>query len=234
MPREQEVRKQKRLQLLVGKLARLYGEPAPLPVTDPFEVVLFENAAYLVDDARRREVFRELRRKVGVSPGRILAAPLEALAAAIGSGGMRPLDRARKLQEAAEIAREAGLDRLRAESRAPKAGTRKLLKRFPGIGEPGADKILLFSRGAPSLAPDSNALRVLLRLGYGTDDRNYGKSYRSATEAASPELPADFDFLIRAHQLLRQHGQELCKAAHPRCEACPLRAECAWYASTHP
>ena len=38
-----------------------------------------------------------------------------------------------------------------------------ILKRFPGIGDPGADKILLCSRGAATLAPESNALRVLLR-----------------------------------------------------------------------
>ena len=34
-------------------------------------------------------------------------------------------------------------------------------------GEPGAEKVLLFSGSAPVLALDSNALRVLLRLGFG-------------------------------------------------------------------
>src|SRR2546426_12509444 len=49
-------------------------------------------------------------------------------------------------------------------SRSP-AEARKILKRFPGIGDPGADKILLFCRGGQGLGPDSNALRVLVRLG---------------------------------------------------------------------
>ena len=34
----------------------------------------------------------------------------------------------------------------------------------------------------------------------------------------------------RAHVLFRRHGQEICKRSAPRCELCPLRGDCAWYA----
>ena len=47
---------------------------------------------------------------------------------------------------------------------------RRALKRFPGIADPGADKLLLFAGVTPYLALDSNGLRVLLRLGYGEED----------------------------------------------------------------
>jgi endonuclease III len=79
------------------------------------------------------------------------------------------------------------------------------------------------------LALDSNGLRVLLRLGFGREDKNYTKSYRSAQEAAAGDLPPDVGVLIEAHQLLRRHGKELCKANHPRCEICPVRAKCAYF-----
>jgi endonuclease-3 len=81
----------------------------------------------------------------------------------------------------------------------------------------------------PALALDSNGLRVLLRLGFGKEEKSYAKSYRSAREAAQAQLESDFDVLIEAHQLLRRHGQELCKRNEPRCDACPLRKECAYY-----
>ena len=47
----------------------------------------------------------------------------------------------------------------------PAAKARKALTAFPMIGAPVADRILLFCGAVPTLAPDSNALRVLIRLG---------------------------------------------------------------------
>jgi endonuclease-3 len=70
---------------------------------------------------------------------------------------------------------------------------------------------------------------VLLRLGFGKEEKSYAKSYRSAQEAASAEIPESLGARIEAHLLLRRHGQELCKRNHPRCEACPLRPDCAYY-----
>ena len=37
---------------------------------------------------------------------------------------------------------------------------------------------------------------------------------------------SDAPRMIRAHQLLRRHGQELCKTNEPRCPRCPLAARC--------
>lgn len=216
-----------RLRAQVARLRELYGEPEPPLTTDPFEMVVWENAAYLVDDERRRMVFELLRDKVGLEPERLLAVPTPALAGLIAGGGMLPEHRAEKVQKAARIAHEIGTDELRRLARSGEG--RKQLRRFPGIGEPGADKILLFARGARSLAPDSNALRVLARLGYGEESDDYARQYRSAAAAVAPLLPDDFAWLIEAHQLLRRHGQEICKRNDPRCEICPLNRECRWY-----
>ncbi len=62
------------LRKIVRKLERFYGAPAPPPARDPFELVLWENVAYLVDDTRRAEVFEALRKTVGLNPSGILAA----------------------------------------------------------------------------------------------------------------------------------------------------------------
>ena len=43
---------------------------------------------------------------------------------------------------------------------------------------------------------------------------------------AAAAFQRGIDFLIRMHHLLRRHGQELCKHSAPRCDACPLAAEC--------
>jgi endonuclease III len=180
---------------LLGALRKFYGRPQPPKVTDPFEQILFQNVAYLADDVRRAEAFRVLKERTGLKPEKILAASHASLH---------------------EIARR-GIG-------GPPEEARKALKKFPSIGDPGAEKILLFSGALPVLALDSNGLRVLFRLGFGKENKSYAKSYRSAQAAAEVQLPKDCGVLIEAYQLLRRHGQELCKTKHPRCEACPVRA----------
>ncbi|MCM3875533.1 MAG: hypothetical protein NEA02_03855 [Thermoanaerobaculia bacterium] len=215
-----------KLRRIVAALKKVYGKLAPFPSRDPWELILRENASYLVDDETREEIFRSLKAGVGVSPEAILGAPYERLVETIGKSGMRPRMRADKVLEAAEIAREIGLDRLRKLARTGGAEARRVLKRFPGIGEPGADKLLLLAGSAVTLAPDSNGLRVLVRLGYAKDDPNYAKTYRAAAAAVAPELPDDTAWLVAAHQLLRRHGQETCRRSEPRCDVCPLAKGC--------
>ena len=43
------------------------------------------------------------------------------------------------------------------------------------------------------------------------------------------QLPEDYPWLISAHQLLRRHGQEICRRSAPVCEACPLTEGCRWF-----
>jgi endonuclease-3 len=201
------------------------------PVTDPFQMILWDSVAYLVDDERRESVYQELRRRVGLTPEAILRAPDSVLTEAIREGGMRPPDRAARLKECAELAIEIGPARLRRLARTDPSAARKLLKQFPGVADPGADKILLHNRSLVTLGPDSSVLRVLVRLGFGREEKDYSKTYRSAAEAVGPELPADFDWLIRARQVLRRHGQLICVRNGPRCEMCPLKARCQAYQS---
>jgi endonuclease-3 len=108
----------------------------------------------------------------------------------------------------------------------PPAEALRALKRFPMIGEPGAEKILLLTRTHPLLSLDSNGLRVLLRLGYGREGRSYAQSYRSVRAATAPEERADYDWLISLHGLLRMHGQRLCRRSAPLCSECPLLPCC--------
>ncbi|HEX7253659.1 MAG TPA: hypothetical protein VF376_12310, partial [Thermoanaerobaculia bacterium] len=146
----------------------------------------------------------------------------------IASHGITPDQTVEKLRAIAAIAAEEFGGNLDSVVRLAASQAKKALKKFPSIGEPGADKVLLFSRSQPILALDSNGLRVLLRLGFGHEEKSYAKSYRSVQDALSRSLPRGYDTLIEAHQLLRRHGQELCKRSQPHCEVCPLRADCAY------
>jgi endonuclease-3 len=213
----------------VTRLEKHYGAPPRLPVTDPFELILWESCAYLVDDERRAKVFSRLVRKTGADPERIAAFKPGALAELIGpDGGMRPPMRAEKLQRAANLVLdlEGGAAELRTRCLTDAAAARKVLRRFPGIGEPGADRILMIAGSVKTVAPDSNGVRVLLRLGFGKAHPRYDRMYGSVVEATTPELPPESAWWIKAHQLLRHHGKTLCKTNAPHCTECPLAPRC--------
>ena len=109
----------------------------------------------------------------------------------------------------------------------PVAGARKLLKQFPAIGDPGADKIMLFCGLDPRPALDSNGLRVLVRLGLIEAAGSYAASYRAAIACVAAAFQRDRERLVSAFMLLREHGRALCKRAAPHCTACPLDPLCA-------
>jgi endonuclease III len=108
----------------------------------------------------------------------------------------------------------------------PLVEAKKQLKRIYGIADPGAEKILLLTRAHPVMGLDSNALRVLTRLGYGIQSKMYATTYKSATEAALPAFRGDIDRIVEANLLLRHHGQATCKTNGPKCGACVVRAQC--------
>ena len=213
------------LRWLIDHLASIHG-PAPEPFpTDPFELILWENVAYLVDDERRRKAFEALRRSIGTGPQQLLYASQDQLFE-VSRHGILAQHFATKLRSAAEIAwTEFGgsLDQVLDK---PAPAAKRALRRFPGIGEPGAEKILLYNRRHPFLAPESNGLRVLVRFGICPAGDSYANTYAAARAVAQTELGDDFDALIAARYYLRTHGRLVCWRSAPDCATCSVQREC--------
>jgi endonuclease-3 len=215
---------------LIARLQSTYGRPKP-PKSDPLELILWENVAYLLTDERREAAFEALRQRVGLTPKQILAAPHATLLEIAKMGGMRPEVRVERLRAIARITLDQFQGDLSKAVKLPLKPAKKALRLFPNIGEPGAEKILLFSKSYPVLGLDSNGLRVLRRIGYGQEHKNYSATYRSVQDAVASEIGVDCAPLIKANQLLRQHGKERCKMNAPLCRICPLTDLCAYYKS---
>jgi len=211
------------LQRLLTTLSRGRAiDPALGPPRDPWHAILYENVAYLCADEVRRSAFATLKRTTGLDADMIAAAPDEVLLAATGQGKLAS-QRVTKLRLCAELFGSVGDPRQLVDL--PVAKARAALKRFPGIGDPGADRLLLFAAKAPRLALESNGLRALLRLGYGTESKAYAASYRSAQAAAAAEMPELVDDRIDLFAVLRRHGQETCRAT-PDCATCAVATDC--------
>jgi endonuclease III len=221
------------LQRILSTLRKRYGRPEPPAAgRDPLALILWEMVAYLADDGTRRKAFERLRDRVGLAPMALLAVSLPVLTAICRSGGpVQPGERAKRIKLiAALVLDEFGGD-LSQVLRWDYTKAVRALRRFPSVGEPGADRLLMLCGSHAVLGLDSNALRVLYRLGYGEETKNYTKTYRSSRDAASKELPGKAASMSEASLLLREHGKETCKYTVPRCEECPVTASCAWYRS---
>jgi len=215
-----------RLTTLLDRLERHHGTP-PRPVPrGALEWVLWENAGYLVDDGRRREAFEALRELTGFDAARLKSAPRAKLMEVARLGGMMPGGRVEKWQKIADLVLQRYDGDPEAVLTLPLEKARRELKRFPSIGAPGADKILLFtlSQSVPSL--ESNGLRVLTRLGLAAEGKAYAETYRNGMAVLWPHAERGAAWLTRAYDLLRAHGQALCKNKKPLCGECPLAGEC--------
>ena len=101
------------------------------------------------------------------------------------------------------------------------------LRQLPGVGAYTAAAIAAIAFGDRAAAVDTNVERVLARL------TGLGEAPRSAISAILLELmdgqhPGD---MIQA---LMDLGATVCRPRQPRCNSCPLRSDCAAFASGQP
>ncbi len=201
-------------------------------------MILYLNSGYPATDTSCSKGFDALKREVGLKPEEILAASSAKLAKLLRLGGIVPEQRTARLHEIARKVKSEFGGNLKAELKkrmqekyqASKSihSAKKILREFPVIGEPSADKILLFSKLAPVAAVPSASLGVPMRLWFGKEGKSYAADYRKVREKLDRELPKTFEERQRAYLLLKKHGQEICKRSAPKCELCPLTAQCAY------
>lgn len=226
---------------VLDRLEEEYGKQTLAGPSDPFEMILFLNCGYPATDAACTKGFEALKREIGTKPEKILGAPTGKLAKCTATGGIVPEVRGERLKTIARLVMEEfggelrwSLEKLIQQGKEEEPGkelrrAKKALKEFPVIGEPGADKILLFAGLAPVAAVPSAIVEVPQRILFGEADRNYAKGYRMAQEAIAEELAENFEVRRRAYLLLKRHGQEICKRTKPKCEICPVKGMCAFY-----
>jgi endonuclease III len=219
-----------RLGEILSKLEAFYGAQEPNWPTDPYLFLVWWHCGYPASDGTCAKGWAALEREIGVEPRKLIAAAPAKLAKVLRAGGMVPELRAKRLKEiAVRVKDEFGGD-LRGALNGPTARARRILKTFPGVGDPGADRILLFAGIAPLAAVPSNCPQVAVRIVRGEESENYVATYREAQQLVAAEISADFEARQRAYLLLKRHGQEICKRTKPKCGECPVSSYCAFFA----
>jgi endonuclease III len=214
---------------VLDALEKHYGVQHPVWPTDPYQFLVWWNCGYPASDVSCTKGWDALKRATGVTPEHLLSADPAVLVRALKSGGIVPEVRAERLKEIANrVLEEFAGDLTAALKSMPLAKARGLLKSFPGIGDPGADRILLFGGLSTDPAVPSNSPQVVVRMQLGRTNESYNRNYKQAHEILSNSIPASPDAHRRAFLLLKCHGERICKRSAPRCDACPVSQSCAW------
>ena len=221
----------RKITAILDALATLYGELQPAAPADPDRALVWLHCGYPASDAACTRGWDSLTSAIGVEPPQILAASLPHLTAALRPGGLIPELRAQRLHQIAARMRDEFPGGLTAALTGSPAAARRILKSFPAVGDPGADRILLFAGLAPAAAVPSNSPHVLVRILHGRAEHTYASAYRAAQQALDAALPLSAAPRVRAYLLLKRHAQEFCKKTRPQCGACPVSAHCAYAAA---
>jgi endonuclease-3 len=214
---------------LLAILERHYGEQRPFWPTDPYLFLLWWNSGYPASDAECSKGWEAVNREFSSDPEMLLEADNRRLAAALKAGGIIPEVRAERIKElASRVVEEFGGDLAGALKKVREPQRRRILKSFPGISDPGADRILLFAGISATAAVPSSSPQVLLRMIVGSAGDNYSRNYRQAQTIIGDQIAPEYGPRQRAFLLLKRHGDQICKRSAPRCNVCPLAQPCAF------
>lgn len=97
---------------------------------------------------------------------------------------------------------------------------------LPGIGDYTARAVACFAYGHAVPVVDTNVRRVIARAMHGRAEP--GNPSKTDLADAQSLLPAQRRRATRFSAALMELGALVCVAREPRCDSCPLRAQCRW------
>ena len=100
-------------------------------------------------------------------------------------------------------------------------GTMEELLALPGVGRKTANLILGDVYGQPSYVCDTHCIRITGRLGITDGSKDPVKVEQQLRKAIPPAESGPF-----CHRMVL-FGRDVCTARSPKCEDCPLKADCA-------
>ncbi len=200
-------------------LTAAYGPRPRRPHRDAVSELVLTILSQNTSDVNSGRAFERLMATFGTWAA-IAAAPHEAVAEAIRSGGLADI-KARRIQNALRAIHAArgeyDLDFL---ADLPLAEAKAWLLQLDGVGPKTAACVLLFSLGLPAMPVDTHVHRVSRRLGL-APRKAPPPQVQEILEAA---LPAEVIYPF--HLQLIAHGRAICQARRPQCNKCPLAEWC--------
>ncbi|HEY5656956.1 MAG TPA: endonuclease III [Myxococcota bacterium] len=217
MTRESPADRKRRARRIARALERAYpAAECALHFDTPFQLLVATILSAQCTDEKVNQVTAVLFRRHGSAPALADADPAEIEALVRPTGFYR-----QKAKSILATAREV-VERFGGE--VPK--TREELVSLRGVARKTANVVLGNAFGIPALAVDTHMKRVHQRLGLtGSDDPD-------TIERDLMELVPEPEWTLYTQRAIH-HGRVCCSARSPRCDTCPLRADCPWPGAPH-
>lgn len=207
------------------RLARVFGNPE-LEGGDAVEALVGCILSQATTDAQSGAAYDALIAKYPTWE-QLRDARVPEIARVVKSSGLAN-DKARYIKHALQfIERERGEINLDFLNDLTETEARRWLMQMEGVGPKTASIVLLFAQKRNVFPVDTHVHRTTRRLGWIGD--------KTSAEQAHTQLEA----LIPASRYYAMHinlirlGREICRAQTPRCEMCPLKDMCAYYAQAN-
>jgi len=104
---------------------------------------------------------------------------------------------------------------------------------LPGVGPYTARAVAAFAYGVRAPVVDTNVRRVLARALRGLGEAGPARTSADLAEMGA-QLPVDPERARLVNAGTMELGQTVCILRAPRCDVCPIAAECAWRAAGYP
>ncbi len=206
-----------------------YGEPR-WPTLDPLSSLIEVLLSHRTADPQTWAAFKALRARYD-SWADVRDASTPDVQAAIG-GTTWPEQKAPRLQGVLrQISAERGQLNLDFLNDLPLPEANAWLQHLPGVGPKSAACVLLFACHRPVLPVDTHLHRVSGRLGL-IGPKVSADDAHTILQALLPD-PENAEDVLAFHRDMLLHGQRVCVWRDPRCEVCPLRDWCDYFAA-HP
>ncbi len=205
------------------RLVHVFGTPRRTGHLDPVSELISAILSQNTSDGNRDRAYNQLRERFPTWE-QVRDADVRGIREAIRPAGLSEVKAPRIKQTLRLITQPDGrpsLDFLR-EMSVDEA--KAWLTAIKGVGPKTAAIVLLFSMGRPAFPVDTHVHRVTRRLGLIGPRVSREKAHTILEKLVPKRLYYPF------HIDVIRHGREICRP-QPRCEVCPLRDLCCYYAA---
>jgi endonuclease-3 len=192
---------------------------------EPLEMLVATILSQNTNDKNSHRAYTELRRRFP-SWELVAAARPASLRSAIRTGGMASQKSARIRETLRAVHRRYGKYDLSPLRRKSNERIIEELTGLNGVGAKTAACVLLFSLGRDVFPVDTHVHRLCTRLGLAPGSKSPERTYVAMKALVPPGKGHSF------HTNLIRFGRAVCRSSNPRCDDCPLYAQCRFEGKT--
>lgn len=207
------------LRTISRRLMAAFGPLEPPRAADPLDELVWTVLSQHTSDRNAELAFHALRDRYPTWEEVVAARP-RALADVIRSGGLANTKAPRVQAILREILEREGRYDLSVLRGLDDRAAREYLTSLPGVGPKTAAVVMAFALGRDAIPVDTHVHRVSRRLGLIPPKASAERAHELLHDLVPDELKTPL------HVGLIRLGREVCKAARPRCEECPLADLC--------